>query len=98
MRRGIEVRPERLDFARQIQGARLVVTGEGSLDAQTLRGKAPAGVARAAAAAGGAGPPGARAPQPGGGGPRRRWGAGPWTRGRTPPRPPRGRAPSHTPA
>ncbi|HKB30708.1 MAG TPA: glycerate kinase [Streptosporangiaceae bacterium] len=52
MRRGIDVLLERLDFARQIQGARLVVTGEGSLDAQTLRGKAPAGVARAAAAAG----------------------------------------------
>jgi glycerate kinase len=27
-----------------------VITGEGSLDAQTVRGKAPAGVARAAAA------------------------------------------------
>ena len=34
------------------RGARLVITGEGSLDAQTLRGKAPAGVAAAAAAAG----------------------------------------------
>ena len=30
------------------RGARLVVTGEGSLDLQTLLGKAPAGVARAA--------------------------------------------------
>ena len=33
-------------------GAGLVVTGEGSLDEQTLHGKAPAGVAAAAAAAG----------------------------------------------
>ena len=33
-------------------GARLVITGEGSLDEQTLRGKAPAGVAAAARAAG----------------------------------------------
>jgi glycerate kinase len=30
----------------------LVITGEGSLDEQTLSGKAPAGVARAAVAAG----------------------------------------------
>ena len=52
MRPGIDVLLERLDFARRIEGARLVITGEGSLDAQTLRGKAPAGVARAAAAAG----------------------------------------------
>lgn len=41
-----------LGFADHLQGARLVITGEGSLDRQTLRGKAPAGVARAAAHAG----------------------------------------------
>ena len=35
-----------------LPGARLVITGEGSLDEQTLRGKAPAGVAAAARAAG----------------------------------------------
>src|SRR5204862_193279 len=35
-----------------LAGAALVVTGEGSLDRQTLSGKAPAGVARAAAAKG----------------------------------------------
>ncbi len=52
MRPGIEVLLECLGFANQIKGARLVITGEGSLDAQTLHGKAPAGVARAAAAAG----------------------------------------------
>jgi len=35
-------------FYQQLAGARLVITGEGSLDTQTLRGKAPAGVAAAA--------------------------------------------------
>jgi glycerate kinase len=35
-----------------VVGADLVVTGEGSLDAQTLAGKAPAGVAAAARVAG----------------------------------------------
>ena len=36
-------------FADHLPGARLVITGEGSLDEQTLHGKAPAGVAAAAA-------------------------------------------------
>jgi len=40
-----------LGFTERLAGARLVITGEGSLDAQTLRGKAPVGVARAAARA-----------------------------------------------
>lgn len=39
-------------FADHLPGASLVVTGEGSLDEQTLHGKAPAGVAAAAAKAG----------------------------------------------
>jgi glycerate kinase len=39
-------------FDRALAGAHLVVTGEGSLDAQSLAGKAPLGVARAAAARG----------------------------------------------
>lgn len=39
-------------FHDQLLGADLVVTGEGSLDEQTLHGKAPAGVAAAARAAG----------------------------------------------
>ncbi len=39
-------------FADHLPGASLVITGEGSLDEQTLRGKAPAGVASAAAKAG----------------------------------------------
>lgn len=48
MRPGIDVVLELVEFDALLPRARLVVTGEGSLDAQTLRGKAPAGVARAA--------------------------------------------------
>ncbi len=47
-RPGIQVLLEVLGFERALQRATLVVTGEGSLDAQTLHGKAPAGVAEAA--------------------------------------------------
>jgi glycerate kinase len=50
MRPGIELLLEMLSFGDQLDGARLVITGEGSLDAQSLHGKAPVGVARAAAA------------------------------------------------
>jgi len=50
MRPGIELLLELASFGNRLDGARLVVTGEGSLDEQTLRGKAAAGVARAAAA------------------------------------------------
>ncbi|MBB5076957.1 glycerate kinase [Nonomuraea endophytica] len=49
---GIEYLLDLLGFGEQVRGARLVVTGEGSLDEQSLRGKAPVGVARAAAKAG----------------------------------------------
>lgn len=49
-RPGIDLLLEMLGFGSHLDGARLVITGEGSLDAQTVRGKAPAGVARAAAA------------------------------------------------
>ncbi|GAB2720586.1 glycerate kinase [Kitasatospora kifunensis] len=52
MRPGIELLLELLGFDEAVRGARLVVTGEGCLDAQTLHGKAPAGVAAAAAGAG----------------------------------------------
>jgi len=52
---GIELMLDLLSFAGHLPGARLVVTGEGALDEQTLHGKAPAGVARAAAAAAGLG-------------------------------------------
>lgn len=48
MRPGIEIVLALLDFERRAQGASLVVTGEGSIDAQTLHGKAPAGVLAAA--------------------------------------------------
>ncbi|MFJ6214156.1 glycerate kinase [Streptomyces sp. NPDC092296] len=48
-RPGIEVLLEVLGFERALRRATLVVTGEGSLDAQTLHGKAPLGVAAAAA-------------------------------------------------
>ena len=49
---GIEVVLDLIDFESQLDGARLVITGEGRLDEQTLHGKAPAGVADAAEAAG----------------------------------------------
>lgn len=52
VRPGIELLLELLGFDAALAGAALVVTGEGSLDEQTLAGKAPAGVARAAAARG----------------------------------------------
>ncbi len=51
MQPGIELMLDLLAFAGRLSGARLVVTGEGALDEQTLHGKAPVGVARAAAAA-----------------------------------------------
>jgi glycerate kinase len=50
MRPGISLLLEMVSFSRYLDGARLVITGEGSLDAQSLHGKAPVGVARAAAA------------------------------------------------
>ena len=52
VRSGIELILELVGFDDRLHGARLVITGEGSLDTQTLRGKAPAGVAAAASAAG----------------------------------------------
>ncbi|WP_127783841.1 glycerate kinase [Rhodococcus sp. X156] len=51
-RPGVEQVLELVGFAEHLAGAALVVTGEGSLDEQTLRGKTPVGVARTAAAAG----------------------------------------------
>ncbi|MFF7258960.1 glycerate kinase [Streptomyces sp. NPDC008159] len=50
-RPGIEVMLDVLGFAEALDKATLVITGEGSLDEQTLHGKAPAGVAAAARAA-----------------------------------------------
>ncbi|MEU4650207.1 glycerate kinase [Nocardia fluminea] len=51
-RPGIDLVLDLIDFPARIADADLVITGEGSLDAQSLRGKAPLGVRSAAAAAG----------------------------------------------
>lgn len=47
-RPGIDVMLDPLEFDSQLIGADLVITGEGCLDAQSLHGKAPAGVAHRA--------------------------------------------------
>ncbi|MFE6645806.1 glycerate kinase [Nocardioides sp. NPDC057772] len=52
LRSGIDLVLELVGFASGLDGAALVVTGEGALDEQTLHGKAPAGVAATAARAG----------------------------------------------
>lgn len=49
LRPGIELILELIDFDTLLPGAALVITGEGSLDRQSLHGKAPIGVATAAA-------------------------------------------------
>ena len=46
---GISLLLDLLSFPSRLEGASLVITGEGALDEQTLHGKAPAGVARVAA-------------------------------------------------
>ena len=48
LKRGVEIVLEETRLAEAIQDADLVVTGEGRLDAQTVMGKAPIGVARLA--------------------------------------------------
>lgn len=50
-RPGIELVAELSGLAGAVQGADLVITGEGRLDSQSLHGKTPVGVARVAAAA-----------------------------------------------
>ncbi len=52
LRPGIALMLDLLGFADRVAGSRLVVTGEGSLDEQSLRGKAPVGVSEAAGLAG----------------------------------------------
>lgn len=52
MRPGIDLVLELCGFARAAEGVGLVITGEGSLDSQTLLGKTPAGIANAARTAG----------------------------------------------
>ena len=49
---GIDLILDLVRFREALPGARLVICGEGSLDAQTLHGKAPAGVAAAARSVG----------------------------------------------
>ncbi|UNX55593.1 glycerate kinase [Georgenia sp. TF02-10] len=51
-RPGVEVVVDAAGLARHVDGADLVLTGEGAVDAQTLRGKTPAGVAAVAGRAG----------------------------------------------
>jgi glycerate kinase len=46
---GVELVLDLIGFDAALDGADLVITGEGSLDSQSLSGKAPVGVARAAA-------------------------------------------------
>lgn len=52
IRPGVEVVMELTDFEARLQGADLVITGEGRIDEQTAFGKTALGVARRAAAAG----------------------------------------------
>ncbi|HET8582838.1 MAG TPA: glycerate kinase [Jatrophihabitans sp.] len=52
LRPGVELVLDMVDFGTAVAGVDLVVTGEGSLDEQTLNGKTPAGVAAAARKAG----------------------------------------------
>jgi glycerate kinase len=52
LRPGVEVVMEAVDFGRRLREAGLVITGEGKLDEQSLRGKTVAGVIEAAAGGG----------------------------------------------
>ncbi len=50
LRPGIEMVLDALNFSRIITGCQLVITGEGKMDSQTLKGKTPSGVLKYAAA------------------------------------------------
>ncbi|MCW2550095.1 MAG: glycerate kinase [Mycobacterium sp.] len=52
LRPGIELVLDLVGFGERLVGVDLVITGEGSMDDQTLNGKAPMGVAKAASIAG----------------------------------------------
>jgi glycerate 2-kinase len=52
LRPGVEVVMDAVDLRRRVAAADLVITGEGSLDEQSLRGKTPAGVLAVAEEAG----------------------------------------------
>ena len=45
LRRGIEIVLDYTNFDKHIEGADLIITGEGRIDEQTAYGKAPVGVA-----------------------------------------------------
>lgn len=49
LKSGVELVMESLELEKQLNGAQFVITGEGSLDGQTSRGKAPLGIAKLAA-------------------------------------------------
>ncbi|KAF0825237.1 glycerate kinase [Cytobacillus firmus] len=48
LKRGIEIVLEAVNFEEEVKGADLVITGEGRIDSQTIHGKTPIGVAKAA--------------------------------------------------
>ncbi|MDM5339731.1 glycerate kinase [Fictibacillus enclensis] len=48
LKRGIEIVLEAVDFEEAVKEANLVITGEGRIDSQTICGKTPIGVAKAA--------------------------------------------------
>lgn len=48
LKRGVEIIAQSVGLERRMRGCDLVVTGEGRMDSQTVNGKTPAGVAKAA--------------------------------------------------
>jgi glycerate kinase len=48
LKSGINIILDAIDFEHHIKGADLVITGEGRFDSQSIRGKAPIGVAKSA--------------------------------------------------
>lgn len=48
LKRGIDIVLEAVQFDKKVEGASLVMTGEGRIDGQTIYGKTPVGVAKAA--------------------------------------------------
>ena len=52
LKSGIDIVLDTVDFETHLEGASLVVTGEGRIDSQSIRGKTPVGVSKRAKAAG----------------------------------------------
>jgi glycerate kinase len=48
LKSGIDIILDTLEFSKQIEGANLIITGEGKIDHQTVHGKTPIGVAKRA--------------------------------------------------